>query len=397
MSWILRTMIVFLLVAATALPVMAEEPFLSLSGQLRGRVWYLDEGDGNSSTTYVDQRLRVFNKISVTDGLSLNIRMDFGEQDWGSNGGSYAYGREGYQCDRAYLDWKGDAGHFQFGQRALYVGHGTVDSQSVGAAYTSPGDIPIMVFYHMFNSNETKTAAGTNADTQVFGVVANMKTDSIKSSVFVSALLEGYYDQGASYHAVPGFKAYLLGGTIKTKIGAVNLDAELDFITGDGGEGNDPMALQTYIDASFVATNSLTLGTSILYAMAADDDELQITYFGDRFNGWDPLNYGPFEGDDLLNHLAYEGYDFTGQGAGVMSIKGYAKLQYSESTCFMSALSYSTTEDDDVADDDFLDFNIAVSHKLTDNVTVATQFAYSDQDSEDDADISYVAGLIVNF
>jgi hypothetical protein len=396
MSKFLKIMIVLLTIAAVAAPAIAEDR-LSLSGEMRVRGWYLDggedAGDPNSST-YFDQRLRIGGKLAVAEGLSIIFRTDFSEQDWGTDAG---YGRQGWQLDRAYIDWKGSYGHLIAGQYNLVVGNTTIDSQDTGFMYTIPGDLPITFFYQLVDDNETAAADGTEADAQLFGAKLALKGDNYASDIFVASQRGGVDAAAAAPYLPQDAEVYLIGATLATTLGPVKLNAEIDYFGGDYDDNTDAEGFQAFVDGSVAATDTTTVGIALFYAMAQDDDgdERQVYELGNDFNDLDPLNNGPLSNDDLLNRV--EVYDFTGNGAGVMAIKGYADFKVSDATAVGASLAFATTEDDDVDDDDLFTANLYMTQKFTDNVSMAAQLGYADQDSENDNDLSIGAALYVNF
>ena len=100
MSKFLKIMIVLLTIAAVAAPVMAEDR-LSLNGEMRVRGWYIDDG-GDSTDSFMDQRLRIGGKLSVAEGVSITFRFDETEATWGNGGSEFGAGRmpqDGMQWD----------------------------------------------------------------------------------------------------------------------------------------------------------------------------------------------------------------------------------------------------------------------------------------------------------
>ncbi len=63
------------------------------------------------------------------------------------------------------------------------------------------------------------------------------------------------------------------------------------------------MGTQVFLDASMAATDAFTVGAQFFYA-TGDDEDIQYTFLGNRFNGWDPIN-------DNRYHLSNESMDFS--------------------------------------------------------------------------------------
>ncbi len=388
MSRILKVMIVLLTIAAMVTPVMAEDR-LSLNGQMRVRGWHLDDG-GDYTDSYFDQRLRIGGKLSIAEGVSVTFRFDETEAKWGTQRPSDGANRQGVrfiesetgmQWDRAHLDL--DFGTFKLRAGQYYAGgfsaSDVVNAQDAGFMVTAG---PVKAFWQL-DSNDGGT---DSSDFYLWGVDFGQKIDTIKYNAFVAG------------HKMNDYEVYLVGADVALNIEAIKVLAEINYFTGDADADTDAMGLQGWADVSFAATEVVTIGGQVYYAIAADDDEVQIDHLGNDFGGWDPL---ADVGNGLSNEELKIGrpFDLFGDDAGVMALRGYANVKATESLAIGAGLTYAQPEDDGKTEADSALIAVAgASYDLMANTKLDAIFQYVDVDAPDtDSAYGVGVGLFVNF
>jgi len=431
MSRFLKIMIVLLTVAAMVTPVMAED-MLSLSGQMRVRAWSIDDGTtvssatGNSTdstSTWVDQRLRIGGKIAIAEGVSITFRTDVTESNWGG-GNTYGSGRLGVQqWDRAHLDLAFDALSLRVGQQ--YIGMGKTyafDAQSNGLSIKTNGPVAVTAFYMLADSNTTPAkaagykfdAAGATVPTAIadatdkndgfyYGANVGFGADNFKANVFVVAEqgVTGKKTSKTTYATVATGSAdeevYLIGGNVELDLEAFKLIAELDYFTGEANDTDDAFGTQFLLDASVAAGEAVTVGGQFFYAMG-DKTDTQYSFIGNGFNGYDPLFA---HGSGLDNEAIKAGRPFTffGDNSGVIAGRVYADAKVSDALKLGGSLSYLVPEEDSVVTADSA-FTMAFGAKyaVMANTSLGVLVEYIDVDDTDvDAVLAAGVGLFVNF
>ncbi len=382
MSRFLKVMIVLLAIAAMAVPSVFAEDRLSLNGSMRVRGAYIDDGGDHSKTT-VDHRLRIGGKFSIAEGVSITFRTDVSEGTWGSDS---AYGRFGSVTawDRAHIDLDGDKYHFRVGTQNIFWGNSGVDAQDTAALFTIKGAVPVDLIFSLLENNDDSDLDINESDDFLYGARIGHKGDNYAAKLFVA----GYKASDTDINMV--------GATLSYDFEAFKLDAEAEFFTGDADADMDAMGTQIVVDASMAASESTTVGAKVYYAIGADDDEVQVTYLGNRFNDWDGFNYGPFQNENLV---VVEPFDAFDDDAGVMAIQGYASVKVNDPTTFTASLAYLEPEEDANTDaDSAMAANLGLTYKLMANTTLKGQFQYIDIDQDDVDEITAVGlGLWVNF
>ena len=406
MSRFLKVMIVMLAVAAMAVPatVFAADN-LSLGGSMRVRGAYLDDG-GDYTTTKVDHRLRVGGKFTATDNISLTFRTDFSEGQWGSDS---AYGRFSTikDMDRAHLDIDTDSYHFRAGTQYWAFGKMyAFDHNGTGATLTIKGAAPITIGYALVDNNDTSKSDAGYTINQTTGVIEPVAAAAAANNSDDFAVAATTSFGGLSPYAVL-FKAsdteiYLIGASYAADYDGLKVAAELDYFTGDADATTDAMGTQLMVDVSTAASEAATVGGRVFYALAADTDEAQISFLGNGFGGYDPLNFGPYENENLQNIVRpADAFTGTGPGAGVMALQVYANFKASDAVNVTGSVAYAQPEDDDMSayGDNALFVNAGMTYALMQNATIKSQVQYVDYDEDpnDDANMSVGLGLWVNF
>jgi hypothetical protein len=381
MSRFLKTMIVLLAIVAMAAPAFAADN-LSLSGEMRVRGWYVDNNTDPNTNSRFDQRLRIGGKFSVAEGVSVTFRTDVTESVWGTtgSGNGFGSGRSGYdgsnQWDRAHLDLNFGGFALRAGQQYLNFGVSGFDAQDNGFKIVSG---PVTAFF-MLNDNNGSTL--NESDDYYYGVQFAMDS-------FAGFLASQKGDAE---------EVYVLGGTYKASYDALSVYFEAEYFTGDASATVDAMGAQMVADVSFAASEAMTVGGQVMYAMGADGGEAQYVILGNDFGGWDPL----FDvGTSLSNEQIGAGraFDVFGGGAGLMALRVYTSVKASDALKIGASLAYAEPEEDaNTAADSLLGLAFGVSYKLMANTNLDMQVEYIDVDEAGvDAAIQGGVGLFVNF
>ncbi len=177
---------------------------------------------------------------------------------------------------------------------------------------------------------------------------------------------------------------------------AFNLDAfkiaaELDVFDGDANDTDDAYGTQFMADGSFALSDAATLGAQFFYG-AGDDEDVQYTYLGNRFNGWDPI----FDiGNSLSNEQIvggspfnvatvgiYEGGDITLASMGAIGGRLYGMFKANDDLSFGASAGYFQEEEDALASLDYYALAGGVVYKLMANTTLQLQLQYTDGNVE---------------
>ncbi len=414
MSRFLKIMIVLLTIAAVATPVMAEDR-LSLGGQMRVRGFYLDDGkDNNDNTaTFVDQRLRIGGKLNVAEGVSITFRFDETEGKWGTRnannenrqGVRFIESETGMQWDRAHLDL--DFGTFQLRAGQAYFGAGlttVIDTQDAGIQLVAG---PVKGFFVLDSNN-----GGTNnSDNYLAGLVYSQKIENIKFEIIggMEKQTETYYAKdesaadGDTPQSVAGKEVYLIGANVVASFDALTLSGEFDYFTGDAATDVDAMGTQLYVKADLATSETVHVGAQGFYALAADDDEVQISYLGNSFGDWKPLTQSGVSSmsGEVGSHYTHP-FSQVFKNAGLIGLNVYSTVKVNDALAIGGAASYLMPEDDDMAPNDAdsaIQLVVDSSYKLLTNAYLDATLQYTDVDDNTDNDAEIVAGmgLFVNF
>ncbi len=392
------------LVGLAAVPAIAEER-LSLSGEMRVRGWTVDddEGIGGRDESYIDQRFRMMGKIKAAEGVYAVFRMDATEARWGRYAG-FGSGRipadgNSMQWDRAYLDLT--KGMFNMTAGLIYAGVSpsqVVNSQDNGIQVQFKGSVPVKAFVLLDDDGYTPAVAATDTtpavpasdgdDAFLYAVSVSPAFGEVKTEFFGAGYNGGETDEDV----------YAFGASVAAPLGMATLVGEINFFTGDAAEDVDAMGLQGYFGADLAITDTITIQPLIWYAMAADDDEVQYSWLGNDFNGWDPV----WEvGTKLSNEQIDLGrpFDWTGTGAGLIggTLKVFAKV--SDALNLGASVGYLTVEDDNIIDADALAIAAGGSYAIMDNTSLHAQVQYLSVDGDDVDGDGFQAGvgLFVSF
>ena len=411
MSKFLKSMIVLLAIVAMATPVMAED-MLSLGGQMRVRASTWDDG-GDNTESWVDQRMRIGGKLSIADGVSITFRFDATEKAWGQGGNTYGAGRlpqDGMQWDRAHIDLAFNSFSLRAGQQYIEVGAlgGTFNAQDAGIKITTKGAVPVTAFIMIADANnvgETDAGYAINQSTGVIEAVAAADAADNSDGFYYGANVAFGADAfkgnvfGASQKKVlnAGEEVYLIGANTTFNMDAFKILAELDFFTGDASATADAFGTQLFVDASMAASETMTFGGQIYYAMG-DDEDTQYAYLGNDFNGWDPL-FDVGSGLDNGPFGATRPQEFFGDSAGVIAGRIYGNAKVTGDLNIGASISYLEPEEDTITvADSALVGALGMKYAVMSNTSLGALVEYIDVDAPNtDSEFGASVGLFVNF
>ena len=146
------------------------------------------------------------------------------------------------------------------------------------------------------------------------------------------------------------------------------------------------MGTQVFLDASMAATDAFTVGAQFFYA-AGDDEDVQYTGLGNRFNGWDPIfDVGTSLSNEAIDLSDYAPTvlkprphsDWTDGNAGSVSGRLYGNFKASEDLSIGASATYLSTEEDDAVDADAYALAAGMVYKLLPNTSFQLQLQYMD-------------------
>ena len=395
---LLKSLVALLVVAGFIVPAVAiAEDRLSLSGEMRVRAFHTDlDKDSGDTETWANQRLRIAGKIAVAEGVSVTFRTDITEgTDWGNtttaptqglpirtNGFGHARSGAQQQWDRAHLDVT--LGNFALRAGQQYVGTGgawAVDTQDSGLRLDMKGDLPVTVYAIVDKDGDSKNVQ----DSFLYGVTVAPKFGDSKLKLFGA----GYKDMDE--------EVYLAGVAGDLKLGPVNLFAELDYFTGDASSTVDAVGTQLFVDASLAASDMITVGGQLFYALGTDDpDEQQYVLLGNGFNGWDPIN-------DVGTSLSNEEisfarpFDFAGANAGVMGANIYGSFKLSDSLTLGAKAGFYGVEEDAITDEELVALAAGLVYGFAENTSFQLQLQSWSLDEADKDIFAAGTGIFVKF
>lgn len=368
---------------------------VSLYGSMRVRAWDNTSHAGVDSS-YFDQRFRIGTKINVADDVYVEMRADYGEGVWGLDYNSGLVSRPNaatknhIDIDRGFLNIDKEMWSLRVGQQFLALGIMEVlDANATAARLVLKLPVKTSLIYAKVDENgSTNDDGSANDDTDVYAINFSYDTDAFSSNLFAITK-----DDNSATDDSPT----MFGFHMTAPLGMVNLAGELSFGTGDIG-ATDYMGTQFYLQADANISDAFSLGAEVLYALAADDDEIQLTNMVD-WGDFTPMSLNTPFGADFT---AFDGwtspFDPTGDSAGVQGITLYGKYNVMEGISLGGKVGYFTPEDDDkTVTDDITSFNVWASYMLATNTELAVAYLYSDYDNLDDEQETLVARLQVSF
>ncbi len=393
----MKLLVALLVMAGLVVPAIAvAEDKLSISGEFRvfgfSQENYSDFDDttDGDDVDFFSQRLRLYSKYAVTEGVTIHTRMDFGEEAWGREGQNSIRFDESdseWQLDRAFLEI--DQAYYNLRAGQQYYGFGNsiaVDHQGTGFRVSTKGPIVVTAFWNKLDENGSLSDENSaNEDRDMYGASLKYKNEAFAAELFYALDDNKATDANSSVIGLAG----------STKFGVVNFNGELNIFDGDNGAGTDFTGAQLYLDANAAVSSALTLGGSIFYAQG-DDTDVVLTELSD-FGSWLPWEYGYFETNYGLYDTSFDPWNLN---AGAISLMGYGSFKASDKLGFKASIQYGMEEDDAIAEYDYMSYNLSAQYMLAKNTKVFAQVNYLDRDltgADDDAAMGVAAGLQANF
>lgn len=343
---------------------------LKLFGEARIRAFDVDN-DANSARTandryvdgfsndarYVDSRLRFGMAISVTEGVTANLRMDLHDDNvWGGDGKNTQadiFGRpktvdKAINIDRMYIQVDNDLLRFQGGQIFQPFGPYHVESayapQNIGMALRLKFPVQIDLNYFKLDERDgTFDDTDDEKDIDLYAMQLQYKSDLFTIGTYGGAITD---DSDKKYTpSVAGFWG-------QTSIGMLNLTATIDTFGGTKDTETDYMGTQAYLNGEVAAAGTLNIGLNLYYALAAEEDgsEEQLTSLPEKFGGFEPHEYGLQTLDDGLNPCGNNTpFDLERVGAGTVGFDIYANITIMEKITLAAQAGYAVPEDKDSA------------------------------------------------
>lgn len=403
----MKKVLIALVVLLFAVSVYAESR-LDLGGQMRvrGKTFenFSDFNDSNSSDeqSYFDQRLRISGKFNVAEGISVNFRLDFDEETWGTQG---THGTSVIQTDRAYLELDKDMYRLRAGRQLISLGNYiALDHNGVGFLATLKTPLEITAGYAKVSEGGAVSDESdlNTEDANVYTLNLGYNADMANFNAFY-----GYQDNGKG----AGFDELnksVIGLQAGGNFGVVGFNAEYNYYTGENDTTNmDYVGSQFYADL-FGDVGMAKVGTELFYAMGTDDDdEMQITNLAGNYGLWDDfLPVGNFADSDILD-MAISNYTFhgslmLGQNAGSMGIAPYVSVSPMDRLSVMANVGYFEPEEDSVTDLNSLTVAVlTANYKIYESTGLKFQYGYASPDVDgggnDDAAQGFFGKLYVNF
>lgn len=378
---------------------------VSLYGSMRVRGWAEDYTDGTDASWF-DQRFRIGTKIKVADDVYVELRVDYGEGQWGDdyNGlitrpratGNFA---TTIDIDRGFMNIDKEMWSLRVGQQYMGLGIAQVlDANATGAILRLKLPVAVSLMYAKIDENGSFNDDNANDDNDMYGINLSYDADAFSADLFAATADDGATDNNPM----------MFGINADAALGMVNLTGELAFAGGDDGAGTDYVGTQFYLKASANLSDAFSLGGEILYALAADAGESQLTNLSNWWSFVPMSSNTPFDADWSASPTAepfspfYNGVDANGNpisaNAGVQGITLYGAYKVMDALSFGAKVGYFTPEDDNLTPtDDITSFNVWASYALASNTKFDVAYLYSDYDNLSDEYATMVARLQVNF
>ena len=289
-----------------------------------------DKGEHRGSLSYVDQRLRMFPKLKIADGLTLTMRFDALETVWGidqqpgslSNATSASAQRDwnspNISIERVYVDFKTGIGDFR-------VGYQSGTPYSWGTSFmNAPGTVPGVKWSNKFGDltvladwfKQKKGDWNFTADAMAIPNYDKSDYDRdyydlgivYKTKALDAGLLWTYFRRADKTGTAPADyvrKVHFIQPYAKFKVGALDLEAE-GYLGYGKDERNAPSATKPDVDyraKGLYVKGKYNLGPAYVGAMfvyASGDDTSTIDKMEGGVNstfGYGSDSSGIFVGD----------------------------------------------------------------------------------------------------
>ncbi|MBF0234223.1 MAG: hypothetical protein HQK65_14475, partial [Desulfamplus sp.] len=211
-------------------PAFADDR-VAISGGFRVRAWDTKNQDfGGSDNSYFDQRLRIGTKINVADDVTVQLRADWGEGQWGNsyNGGLITRPRKSatntLDIDRGFVDIKKEMWSLRAGQQYMGLGVNKVLDANVPGFKFDLNFAPVVtsILYAKIDENGALSDDAANQDEDFYALNINYTCDTFAGNVFVGGVNDDTDNEDSPIMAG-------IQGT--AKLGMVNLTSELAIAT----------------------------------------------------------------------------------------------------------------------------------------------------------------------
>ncbi len=405
----MKKVLLALVVLLFAVSVYAESR-LDLSGQMRIRgksfenLSNFNDDDDSDKENYFDQRLRIAGKINVAEGITVNFRLDFDEETWGTQG---SHGTSEIQTDRAYIQIDKDMYRLRAGRQLFALGNYiALDHNGVGFLATLKTPVSITAGYVKVSEGGAKSDEDDLGTEDATAYVLNLGY-KMKDIANINAFY-GYQDNGQS-DAFDELNKSVIGLQADGKLGLIGYNVEYNYYTGENDTHNyDYVGNQFYGDLN-VNVGMFKAGTEVFYAMGTDKtDEDQITNLAGEYGLWDDfVPMGDFADSDIMDLAFSDGYTNHGvfeldENAGSMGIVPYVSVSPMDKLSLMANVGYFEPEEDTVTElDSVITAVLTADYKLYKNVGLKGQYAYVapeyDDNTPDDPANAFYGKLYVNF
>jgi hypothetical protein len=365
-----------LILVAGFVTTAAAEDRLSLSGEYRVRGFYTentfgyDSDDKSDNLSYFDQRFRLGGKITASEGVTANFRMDFGESKWGQRDGNgnvpgngrYENGTFGeFHIDRLYLRIERDIANFVAGQ---YDGaYGYVSAYETQAKWLllrlKPGPLFIDLNYIKADEgagNSDEKDLGTE-DADLFGANVMYNAENFAAGAWL-----GYGMDKTSDAAAPAttetFDSDLTGVGLygSGSFGIVDIKAEFDFFSGEekdtlapaGTPTEDLKGQQFWGYANIKLGDTMAIPVHLLYAKgyANKENESQVVEMAPAFGDFYPYNLSSIWNGDYSPWGSGEAFDVADTGGGIMGLFAGFDMAVAEEHKIEFQAGYAMPEDE---------------------------------------------------
>ncbi|TYB91568.1 MAG: hypothetical protein FXF54_08265, partial [Kosmotoga sp.] len=376
----MKKVLIALVVLLFAVSVYAESR-LDLTGQMRieghsfDNLQNFDDDDDRDQENWFEQRLRAYGKINVAEGVSVQFRLDFDEEQWGTEG---SHGTSEIQTDRAFLEIDKDMYRLRAGRQLFGLGnYMALDHNGVGFLATLKTPVSVTLGYVKVSEGDEDVEELTDdsdygtEDINVYVLNLGYKYNkAFNVNAFVG------YEDGGDYLAPDNltydpdedeytgtttstrgeYDRMVLGlqadGTIRN---IFNYNVEYNNYSGEiNDEDVDYVGNQFYGDLN-VNLGMFKVGTEVFYALGTDeDDEEQTTNLAEQYGLWDDfVPMGNFADSDILDFAFSDGYTNHGvfeleSNSGSMGIVPYVSFSPIDKLSLLVNVGYFEPEEDSV-------------------------------------------------
>jgi hypothetical protein len=424
------------LVVSMTVPAMAMH--FEMNGQLRARIWYLDnywpnaDGVQKGDMEFIDQRFRTTLTWGLTESVFLKARADINEGFWGDARGQVtevatidpvtnapvqglAFDNVQTKDQIAFDQMYGQVA-FPGAPLTLTIGRQPVnwgtksfvgsDNRDRVKAMFKAGAVTLGLVYDKFIESFEQELVGGGSDSRGWGLLAVGNVSGFKTGLIYylslnEAASDAFVPAGQdpspfdnTFHNING---YLIG-----QAGPVALKAEVQFATGEAGLKGSP---KTDVEGwgvyagGFFNAGITNLGLEVAWARGNDpgtaDNEgiVRMDY------------HTPFNSVILFNGMDYQGYDNLANGVGgdigfsnALGLKGSVTASPSEKLSLTGAVVWAQRDEVPMAgmDDDLgWEADIIATYNLYDNVAFTAGFGYLWAGDYYGSDVDDPLGLMV--